>query len=420
MATSTLRVKRGSQANIPGLSLGEPAFTTDEYNFYIGSDATTSGNKIIGSARYWRKETSNAGSGVKLVEKIGGGGNSVTLASPAELASDIVYTFPSSYPSTSGDVLSSDTSGNLSWVSGGSGTGGAPSFEVLDSTAVGDSYSETGSFSTTSSSTVKFISSDGIDFDIDATNKKIKTGLKNASAFTDDYLLIWNTGNSQFVNSRISQTTTDVNINDSVIIVEDLAVNGGDITTNQTTASIFNSTATTVNIGGASTSVNIGATTGTTTVKNNLTVDGDLQIKGSTTFVQTTTLEVEDNLIELGKVDGAVPTSDNNTDLGLVFHYYDTQARKSSVFWDESTGRFVFGRIVSESSGQVSVSAPTGAGNLNNYAVVELGELYINDYADTSSGVAEPVIQYKALGALYTDSPAGRYLQNIIIDGGVF
>lgn len=427
MPVPTLKVKRGSQANLPGLAAGEPAFVTDEYNFYVGLDSTSSNNKFIGSSRYWRKETTTAGSGVKLVEKSGANNRSITLAAPSDLSANFTYILPPSYPSTSGDVLSSDTSGNLSWVSGGGGTGGAPSFEVADALGGSDSYSSTGSFSTTSSTTVRFVSdssSDGINLDIDTTNKKIRVQLKNVNNFTDNYLPLWEDGNGQFINSRISQTTTTVNINDELVINEDLAVNGGDITTTQTTASIFNTTATTVNIAGAATTaVNIGGTSGNTTIKNNLVVDGNLQIKGSTTFIETTTLEVEDNLIELGKVNGIAPASDTNLDLGLVFHYYNTatsEARKSAVYWDESTGRFVFGRIVSESSGVLSVDAPTGAGDNNKYAIVEFGELYINDFAGATAGTAEPVIKYELSGALYTNSPAGRYLQSVMIDGGIF
>jgi hypothetical protein len=55
----------------------------------------------------------------------------------------------------------------------------------------------------------------------------------------------------------------------------DIAANGGDITTSATgTATVFNTNATTLNIGGAATTVSIGAATGTTTINNSLTVDG--------------------------------------------------------------------------------------------------------------------------------------------------
>jgi len=59
-----------------------------------------------------------------------------------------------------------------------------------------------------------------------------------------------------------------------VTIVADLAVNGGDLTTSQTTFNLINATATTVNFaGGASTALNLGHASGTTTVAGKLTVN---------------------------------------------------------------------------------------------------------------------------------------------------
>jgi hypothetical protein len=65
----------------------------------------------------------------------------------------------------------------------------------------------------------------------------------------------------------------------------DIAVNGGDITTTQTTATLFNTTATTVNIGGAATLINAGATTGGTfNIRNTSLViantAGNIQLAG--------------------------------------------------------------------------------------------------------------------------------------------
>jgi hypothetical protein len=96
----------------------------------------------------------------------------------------------------------------------------------------------------------------------------------------------------------------------------DLAVNGADITTTSTgTATVFNTNATTVNIGGAATTVGIGAATGTTTVNNALVVTGDLTVNGTTTTVNTTTVSVDDKNIELGSV--ASPT-DTTADGGGI------------------------------------------------------------------------------------------------------
>ena len=86
----------------------------------------------------------------------------------------------------------------------------------------------------------------------------------------------------------------------ALTISGDLAVNGGDITTSGAgTATIFNANATTLNIGGAATTIGIGSATGTTTVNNNLTVTGDLLVSGSVTTLNTATLFVEDNVFVL-------------------------------------------------------------------------------------------------------------------------
>ena len=70
------------------------------------------------------------------------------------------------------------------------------------------------------------------------------------------------------------------------LIVSDIAVNGGDITTNQTTFNLVNTNATTINIGGEGTTITIGATTGTTTIRNDLTV-ANITASGNITIGRT-------------------------------------------------------------------------------------------------------------------------------------
>jgi len=71
-----------------------------------------------------------------------------------------------------------------------------------------------------------------------------------------------------------------VNIGTNLNVTGDVAVNGGDLTTTQTTFNLLNATATTVNFAGAATTLEIGAATGTTNINNNLDVDGDVNIDG--------------------------------------------------------------------------------------------------------------------------------------------
>ena len=84
----------------------------------------------------------------------------------------------------------------------------------------------------------------------------------------------------------------DFVVEKNLIIKEDLEIQGGDLTTNQSTFNLLNSTATTVNFAGDGTTVNIGATSGTTRVKNDLDVDGDVNIDGGDLKTTATTFNL--------------------------------------------------------------------------------------------------------------------------------
>jgi hypothetical protein len=114
MPAPVLQFKRGIFSNLPGLRAGEPGFTTDSYELYVGINSTTQENKFFGSHRYWTRETTTTGSGVNLVEGSNNGSDYITLASPASVGAAVTYTFPAS-PIAS-NVLTTDANGVLSWT----------------------------------------------------------------------------------------------------------------------------------------------------------------------------------------------------------------------------------------------------------------------------------------------------------------
>lgn len=121
----------------------------------------------------------------------------------------------------------------------------------------------------------------------------------------------------------------------------DAAVNGGDITTTNTTATVFNTTATTVNAFGAATTLNLGGGSGNTTVNNNLVVTGDLTVNGTTTTINTTNVLVEDKFILLASgsasgTDGGLIVQNNVAGTGFAFGYDTTDDRW--VFQDSLSG----------------------------------------------------------------------------------
>lgn len=116
----------------------------------------------------------------------------------------------------------------------------------------------------------------------------------------------------------------------------DLNVNGGDITTTATTASIFNTNTTTLNLAGSASTISIGANTGTTTINNNLTVSGNLTVEGTTTTLNTSTLEVEDNVVLLNRGVTGVPT----LDAGIEIERGDSANVK--ILWNETSDSWSF------------------------------------------------------------------------------
>ena len=78
-------------------------------------------------------------------------------------------------------------------------------------------------------------------------------------------------------------TTTinnDLAVDGQVTFEQDIQLKGGDLTTNQTSFNLINTIAETVNFAGAATTINIGANTGTTVVRNALQANADVEIRG--------------------------------------------------------------------------------------------------------------------------------------------
>lgn len=113
MPPPVIQIKRGSINNLPGLALGEPGFTTDTTDLYIGSDGTLFGNRFFGSHRYWRKESSGQGGGINLFEDTDNGTNFIGLRAPANVPSDVRYVLPPA--PIDGYLLKTDAIGVLSW-----------------------------------------------------------------------------------------------------------------------------------------------------------------------------------------------------------------------------------------------------------------------------------------------------------------
>ena len=590
MAAPVIQFKRGVLANLPALRAGEPGFTTDSYDLYVGVNSTSALNQFVGSGRYWSVGTASTGSGVKLVEGTDNGTNTVTIKSPDSLAASYTLTMPAD-DGNNGDLLTSDGSGGLSFAApasssftlaadsgsndtfntgetltftGGEGVDTTVSDNTITIAAEDASTSnkgvasfDSGDFSVTSGavtlvdSVVKTVTTDsgaltpsshgfsvlggeGMNVthsgttitvageDASTSNKgvasflstdfNVSSGVVSLQAeriqdiagamFTsntetlitatyqdsdgtidlvvDNDLSNYDNSSSAFITASGSATLTNKTIDANgtgnsitnlevadfaaaAIVIESEGIGSNDNdTTIPTSAAVkdyvdTNLTAQDLDLAGDSgtgavdldsqsltiagtsnevetsasgqtvtiglpaavtvttsvttptvkasavqandgtAAISITDSTGAVQCNQNLTVTGNLIVNGSTTQVNTSQTTIEDQLLELGMVDGSAPSSDLDKDIGVIFNYYTSSAKKAAVYWDDSTSRIVVSSDVSESSG-VLTSAAAGA--------LEVGSLHIGG----CSGVQE-VIKCSSGEVL---------IENATIDGGTF
>ena len=393
MPAPVLQFKRGILSNLPGLRAGEPGFTTDSYELYVGINSTTQENKFFGSHRYWTRQTATTGSGVNLVEGSNNGSEYITLASPASVGAAVTYTFPAS-PIAS-NVLTTDANGVLSW------TAALTALNVGNLTIGIGTFTNNVGFTTTTNNTLGDENTGAVQLDGGmgiAKNLTVKQNLhvggyaefvgvvtfkggtiNLGDAATDNIAVTgeftsnlvpntdatsdlgittqrWRTlnvinvdttnlaGTAGTITTFDSTTGTIINLNSTNGTITNLTGTAGTITTfDSTVGTVTNLASTNVSVSGLSTFTGIG------TFGNDLFVGGDLQITGndikSSTGAVAITLAgndvtVADDLTVSGNlfVNGsttqvntaALTVEDRTIDLGIV----NGAATSGNTTWD--------------------------------------------------------------------------------------
>jgi hypothetical protein len=118
--------------------------------------------------------------------------------------------------------------------------------------------------------------------------------------------------------------TTTIN-NANTVVTGDLAVNGANIITTSTgTATLFNTNATTLNVGGAATTMTVGSSTATINLGSGTTgatinIKGNLVVEGTTTTVNSTTVTIDDiNIVLADGVSVAASADGGGITLGTT------------------------------------------------------------------------------------------------------
>ena len=172
----------------------------------------------------------------------------------------------------------------------------------------------------------------------------------------------------------------------------------------QTSLDVLTVEATNLKAKDGTTAITITDATGAVSTSSDLTVGGNLYVNGSTTQVNTTAITVEDRTIELGVVNGSAPGSATTWDLGVLFNYNSSGAKKSAVIWEHADSRFKFASVLASDTDGTNVNTPQLT--VTTFAPIEVGALWVNDCAGQS----------QVISCTGTE----RFLENITVDAGQF
>ncbi len=90
---------------------------------------------------------------------------------------------------------------------------------------------------------------------------------------------------------------------------------------------------------------------------NNLTVSGNLTLQGNTVIVGANNLVVNDAVISIhSPANGAPLTTNDGRNIGIAFHYYDTQDEHAALLRDNATGYLVWYSAATDPNSNTNVT----------------------------------------------------------------
>ena len=336
------------------------------YTDMLAGSTATPADFLVGNG-------STSGGSIKLMEDSDNGSNSVALKAPDTLASNVSFVLPSSDGSAN-QVLGTDGSGNLSFLSTTSTLAGASDSDISnpasghilvhDGSDSFDNVAISGDISLASSGAVT-ISAGAVEFSM-LDGALVQTSGESFS--DDDVSLMTSASINDLIESKVTAEDLDV-AGDSGTGAVDLDSQSLTIagTTNEIETSASGQTITVglpndvtigndltvtndLTVSGVLNSDDITATT--MTASGNVVVTGNLTVNGTTTTVNSTTTSVADPVFEIGD-----DASDDNLDRGLKFKYNSGGAKVGFFGYDDTDAAFTFIPDATDSSSTFSGTA---------------------------------------------------------------
>ena len=351
------------------------------YTDIIDGDAPTPSNFVVGNG-------ATAGAEIQLREDSDNGSNYVALKAADSIGSNLTLTLPSS-DGSNGQVLGTDGSGTLSFVSTTSSIAGASDTDIsspsaghilvhdgsdsFDNVAVSGDVTLASSGAMTIGSGVvenSMMAANSVDSDqyVDGSIDTVHIGddqvtqakIANDAVGADELAssavvfaslagaLVQTSGESFSDDDTSIMTSAAINDRiEALITAEDLDLSDG----SNTGAVDLNSQSLTVQGTTDEVSVGLSGQTFTVGLPDNVTIGGNLTVSGTTTTVNSTTVSIADPVFEIGD-----DASDDNLDRGIKFKYNSGGAKVGFFGMDDSDAKFKFIADATDSSSVFSGS----------------------------------------------------------------
>ena len=234
---------------------------------------------------------------------------------------------------TSGYVLQTDGTGNLSWVAQSGGSGVA---SISNGTSNVNIASSGGNVTTSvgGNANVLVVTSTGVNIEGTIT---ANGNLSGANYVIANYFSGSGNNLSNLQASNISGIVANANY----------SLYAGTLLTNAQPNITSVGTLTDVNVSG------------------NAIIGGNLTVNGTTTYINVTNLAVSDPVIQLQTgPNGVAPTSNSGKDVGTALNYYDTAAKVGFMGWDVSNAEIALAS---------NVTLTNEVATFNQYANVRAG-----------------------------------------------
>lgn len=345
------------------------------YTDIVDGAAPTPANFVVGNG-------SSAGASIQLREDSDNGSNFVALKSPDSVASNLTFTLPGS-DGTANQVLATDGSGTLSFLSTTSTLAGATDSDI-SSPSSGQILVHDGSdsFDNVSLSGDVTLASNGA---VTIANSAVETGMIANDAVTldkiaDAVIILESEGiASNDVDTGFPTAAAVKDYVDSQVTAQDLDFQGDSggalsIDLDSETLSIVG-TANEIVTAGSGNQIQIG-------LPDNVTIGGNLTVSGTTTTVNSTTVSIADPVFEIGD-----DSSDDNLDRGIKFKYNSGGAKVGFFGMDDSDAKFKFIADATDSSSTFSGSLGNVAfGNIEGSGLALSGSITSVDGSAPTAG----------------------------------